>query len=34
MLQVQVFDEDTVSDDTIGEGSIDISKYKTSPAER
>ena len=34
ILKVVVMDEDTVTDDLVGEGTVDISKFRSSPGEQ
>ena len=34
ILKVKVMDEDTVTDDTVGEGSVDLAKFRNNPTEQ
>ena len=34
ILKVKVMDEDTVTDDTVGEGSVDLGKFRNNPSEQ
>jgi Ca2+-dependent lipid-binding protein len=34
ILKVKVMDQDTITDDVVGEGTVDITRFRNNPAEQ